>query len=100
MVYIHSTSAPAKNTKECVVGHVSCDATQGCTFETAFGVGGMSGQQTSHGTSQQEAFHWRFPIGYRVCPRFGNRIRPAHAQHGRIRTGLHHREAYAAAGRA
>ena len=68
MVYIHSASAPAKNTKERVVGHMSCDATQGCAFETTFRVGGLDGQQTSHSTSQQEAFHWRFPIGYRHPP--------------------------------
>ena len=67
MVHIHPTGAPAKNTKERVVGHMSCDATQGCTFETTFGVGGLDGQQTSHSTSQQEAFHhWRFSIGYRT----------------------------------
>jgi len=52
MVYIHPTGAPAKNTKERVVGHMSCDATQGGAFEAAFGVGGLGGQQTSHGTSQ------------------------------------------------
>jgi hypothetical protein len=51
MTYIHSTGAPAKNTKERVVSHMSCDATQGCTFETAFGIGGLNGQQTSHSTS-------------------------------------------------
>ena len=67
MVYIHPTSAPAKNTKERVVGHMSCDATQGCTFETTFGVGGLDGQQTGRSTSQQKALHhWRFPIGYRT----------------------------------
>jgi len=41
MVYIHSAGAPAKNTKECVVGHMSCDATQGCTLETTFSVGDL-----------------------------------------------------------
>lgn len=57
MVYVHTTGAPAKDTKERVVGHMSCDAAQGCTFETAFGVGGLDGQQTSHSTSQQEELH-------------------------------------------
>ena len=51
MMYIHPTRAPAKDTKERVVGHMSCDATQGCTFETTFGVGGLAGQQTRHSTS-------------------------------------------------
>ncbi len=67
MVYIHPTGAPAKNSKERVVGHMSGDATQGGTFETTFGVGGLSGQQTSCSTSQQETFHhWRFSIGDRA----------------------------------
>jgi len=85
MVYIHSTGAPAKNAKECVVGHMSCDATQGCTFETTFRIGGLNGQRTSHSTSQQETFHWRFPIGYRhpsdrpECELQDHRVCPASA---------------------
>src|SRR5271170_4250922 len=66
MVYIHSTGAPAENTKERVVGHMSCDTTQRRTFETTFRVGGLNRQQTSYRTGQQEAFHRRFPFGYRL----------------------------------
>ena len=52
MVYVHSASAPAKDTEECMVDRMSRDATQRGTFETAFCVGGLKRQQTSCSTDQ------------------------------------------------
>jgi len=42
MMYIHSASAPTKNTEECMVGHMSRYATQHRAFETAFRIGGLN----------------------------------------------------------
>src|SRR6516225_3918568 len=41
MMYIHSASAPTKNTEECMVGHMSRYATQHRAFETAFRIGAV-----------------------------------------------------------
>ena len=50
MVYIHSTDAATKDAKECMVGHMSGDATQGRALETTFCVGGLNRQHTGHST--------------------------------------------------
>ena len=44
MMYIHSTGTPAKDAKKCMVGHMSCDATQRRAFETAFCIRGLNRQ--------------------------------------------------------
>jgi len=51
MMDVQPTRAPAKNTEECMVGHMSSDATQRRTLETTFCIGGLSRQQTHHGSS-------------------------------------------------
>jgi hypothetical protein len=48
MMDVQPARAPAKNTEECMVGHMSSDTTQRRTSETAFCIGGLSRQQTNH----------------------------------------------------
>ena len=50
MMHHHSSRAAAKNTKKRMMSHMSGDATQGRTFETTCGVGGLNREQTTDST--------------------------------------------------
>lgn len=52
MVHIHSAGAPTKDTEECMVNRMACDATQCRAFETTFCIRVVNHQQTGHGTNQ------------------------------------------------
>ena len=53
MMHIEPACAPAKDTKKCVVRHVSCDATQRRAFKTALCIGALNRQQTNRNAAQQ-----------------------------------------------
>ena len=50
MVYVHSSCAPPKYTKKCMVRHVACDGTQRRAFETTSRIGRLNRQHTSRST--------------------------------------------------